>query len=60
MAARNYQPTLRTLLHILNRYASRYQALLEAGFTPDQAAAFATMLAAVEAMISQLGTGSGV
>jgi len=60
MAARNYQPTLRLLLHTLNRFITRYQALLLSGMTPDQAAALATLESAVTLMSAQLVETGGV
>jgi hypothetical protein len=59
MAARNYQPTLRRLLHTINRFIARYQALIRAGMTSDEAAALTVFSVALEDLINQLGTGGG-
>jgi adenylosuccinate lyase len=60
MAARNYQPTLRRLANHINRFSSKYQALILAGMTPDQAAVFTAFLVVLEELVTALGTGSGV
>lgn len=60
MAARNYQPSLRLKLHFLSKFISRYQALLLAHMTSDEAVALAALQAAIDTMIGLLGTGTGV
>jgi len=60
VAHRNYQPTLRNLSVILNKFITRYQTYLQAGMDSDQAAALATAAAALEHLISLLSTGGGV
>lgn len=60
MAARNYQPGLRRLLHLLNLFTTRYQAQLIAGMTAPEALALAAVQAAVEQLLAELGGGGGV
>jgi len=60
MAARNYQPTLRRLMHVLSLYIGRYQTFLAAGMSSDEASALATLQSALDVLIGLLGTGSGV
>lgn len=59
MAARNYQPTLRRFLHQLSRFITRYNVLMRAGMTSDQAVALTVLSAAVEDMAILLGEGGG-
>lgn len=60
MAARNYQPLLRFLMHRLNVYISRYQTLIANGSTPDQAVALTALIAALDAAIFEYGNPQGV
>lgn len=60
VAARNYQPTLRRLCHLLSRFIARYQAQLAAGMTSSQATALAAMLATLDQLIFELGNPEGV
>lgn len=59
MAARNYQPTMRRLARLLSVFITRYNEQIDAGATPEQAAAVATALAALNDLLSALGTGGG-
>lgn len=56
---RNYQPTLRALLHTILRFIVRYAVALEAGMTTDQASALATFQSAAELLQIQLGDPRG-
>lgn len=60
MAARNYQPTLRRLSHLLNQFITRYQAQILAGMSPAEATALAALEAALAQILAELGTGGGV
>lgn len=60
MGARNYQPTLRRLLHQLDVFIGHYQTLIEGGLTAPQAAYFATFLTALNQLITSLGNPGGV
>lgn len=59
MAARNYQPGLRRILHLLSRFTARYQQQILAGMDSAQALAFAALLAAVDQMIAEIPPGTG-
>lgn len=53
--ARTYQPTLRSLLHILSTFIGRYRVLILSGMTPEQAVALATFEAGLVSLQEQLG-----
>jgi hypothetical protein len=53
--ARNYQPTLRALLHSVAIFIARWRVLILAGMTPQQAAALATFEVGLRDLQEQLG-----
>lgn len=53
--ARTYQPTLRSLLHMIASFIGRYRVLILAGMTPDAAAALATFEVGLTQLQSELG-----
>jgi len=59
MAARNYQPTLRRLSHLLNRFIVRWQQQLLAGSTVPQATALAALGAALDQVIAEYSETGG-
>jgi hypothetical protein len=46
-------------MHLLNRFITRYQALLLSGMTAPQATALAALQAALDQMISEIPPGTG-
>ncbi len=58
-ARRNYQPTLLHLANILNRFITRYRALLAAGLTTEQAVYLSALATALDNLISAVPPASG-
>lgn len=56
---RNYQPTLLKLANILNKFITRYRALLDAGLTVEQAVYLSALATALDNLITQIPPGSG-
>lgn len=53
--ARNYQPTLRAILHTTQVYIARYQPALEEGMTAGQVVALLAFIQCLIDLVSALG-----
>jgi len=58
-AKRNYQPTLLKLANILNKFITRYRALIDAGLTPEQAVYVSALATALDNLITAVPPGTG-
>lgn len=53
--ARNYQPSLRAILHTTQVYVARYQPSLEEGMTAEQVVALLAFIQCLIDLVSALG-----
>ena len=56
---RNYQPTLLRLANILNKFITRYRALIDAGLTVEQAAYVSALATALDNLITAVPPHAG-